>query len=216
MSTILKRILITLTLLIALPTSAALAQSSDEILARFDDEPTVLEVQSAALIYAGIDQSSMEGWYTRANTSALLPEKLEVRYRYDDRLDELDRVSDDLDALRNLLGSDQREDIRTRKDDRIEVQGRWDFSELVFNPDVLRVSREVSRQVKQREDILTSVTKLYYERRRAQIDLVLNPPRDASDAIRKELRIQELTADLDALTGAWFSGELRKAGKNPY
>ena len=90
------------------------------------------------------------------------------------------------------------------------------LSKLIFNPDVLRAAREVSRHTKLRDDVLSTVTKLYYERRRAQITMVLNPPKDTAERLRKGLRIQELTADIDALTGAWFSQELRRAGKNPY
>ncbi len=42
----------------------AIGQSSDEVLAEFDDEPTVLEVQDATARYNLIDQAQMRGWMT--------------------------------------------------------------------------------------------------------------------------------------------------------
>lgn len=203
---------------VALPldSGTAHAQSADEILARFDTEPTVLEVQAAALDYAGLDPGAIGGWYTRASIANLLPERAQYRFRMRGIDREYDRFTEDLNAESALLGADRRRETRTDEDQSHEVTVSWDFSDLIFNPDVLRVAAEASRQVKQRDSVLTTVTKLYYERRRAQIDLILRPPSDAADRLRAELRIQELTADLDAYTGAWFSQRLIATGKNPY
>ena len=65
--------------------------------------------------------------------------------------------------------------------------------------------------VQLRDDILNEVTRYYYERRRLQIDLAMNPPRDRSKELEKELRLQELTAYIDALTGGYFSSCIKEA-----
>ena len=64
--------------------------------------------------------------------------------------------------------------------------------------------------VELRDDIMNEVTRTYFERRRLQIDLLASPPQDLKLSLEKELRLQELTADIDALTGNYFSEHLQK------
>ena len=61
--------------------------------------------------------------------------------------------------------------------------------------------------VQLRDDIMNEITRTYFERRRLQIETYLSPPRDIKQILEKDLRIQELTADLDALTGGYFSAQ---------
>ena len=63
------------------------------------------------------------------------------------------------------------------------------------------------------EAILKEITRIYYTRRRLQVDLVLSPPNDPATKLSKELRIQELTATLDAMTGNLFSNAATSANK---
>ena len=44
------------------------------------------------------------------------------------------------------------------------------------------------------------------------VENALSPIYDDMERMRRDLRQQELTADLDALTGGWFSIELKKRG----
>ncbi len=57
------------------------------------------------------------------------------------------------------------------------------------------------------------ITRLYYTRRRLQVDLILNPPRDAPTKLSKELRVDELTATLDAMTGNLFTRRTEQVKK---
>ncbi|MFC1666596.1 hypothetical protein ACFL0P_01820 [Candidatus Omnitrophota bacterium] len=59
--------------------------------------------------------------------------------------------------------------------------------------------------VQLRDDILDEITRIYFERRRLQMEMHFSPVTDLKGAMEKELRIEELTADLDALTGGYFS-----------
>ena len=194
------------------------AQSADEVLAQFEVEPTILEVQEAAAAYAHIDQGEMGGWSVRASVSSLLPR---IRVQYWLRWDDDEQYDDDqsYDATADgLVLTDVDRDVRMEDDSevRVRLQGDWELQELVFNPDLLRVSNERSDLVELREDILTTVTSLYFERRRAQIQMVLDPPANALERLRRELEVQELTAGLDAMTGGWFSQRLSEAGVPTY
>ena len=58
------------------------------------------------------------------------------------------------------------------------------------------------------EKVLGEVTRLYFERRRLQVDMLLNPKSDLLGQVKDELRLRELTANVDALTGGRFSAGL--------
>ena len=67
--------------------------------------------------------------------------------------------------------------------------------------------------VQLRDDILDEVTNYYFERRRLQVELLESPPDDLRQRYKNQLRIHELTANLDALTGGYFTHELEKRGR---
>jgi len=191
----------------------------DDVLASFAGEPTILEVQEAAAAYAQIDQGVMEGWSTRASLAGLLPSvRVDYRRRVEDDLQMDDDQDLEVDELGDLVLTGVDRDVRTDDDTQSDILIRGDFelNELVWNPDLLRVSKEIRDVVELREDILTTVTTLFFERRRAQVQLQLSPPSDPVERLRRELEIQELTASIDALTGGWFSAQLSAAGLPSY
>ena len=213
-----KLTLVATILALLIPTVSA-AQSVEEVLARFDAEPTIIEVQEAAAAYAQIDEAVMDRWSARANAAAILPD-LTVEYRryVDDDIQRDDDQDLNVDENGDLVLADMERDIRTEDDEeqRLIIQGDFELNELIWNPDLLRISKERRDLVELREDVLTSVTSLYFERRRAQVQLLLNPPTDTVERLRRELEIQELTASIDALTGGWFSEQLSASGLPTY
>ena len=56
--------------------------------------------------------------------------------------------------------------------------------------------------------MLDEVTRLYFDRRRLQVDMLLKASPDLKAQLENELRLQELTANLDAYTGGAFSAAL--------
>ena len=67
---------------------------------------------------------------------------------------------------------------------------------------------EAQDVVKLRDKVLDEVTRLYFDRRRLQVELLLDPPTGLQDQLESELRLQESTANLDAFTGGAFSASL--------
>jgi hypothetical protein len=53
----------------------------------------------------------------------------------------------------------------------------------------------------------------YFERRKLQLKELLSPPEDIEEMAELKLRIAELTASIDALTGGCLSAELQKKAK---
>ena len=77
-----------------------------------------------------------------------------------------------------------------------------------WNNDQTLIDVRSKLMVQLRDDLLDEVTHLYFERRRLQIELLQNPPKDVNEFIERKLRLQELTADIDAMTGGYLSQEI--------
>jgi predicted DNA-binding transcriptional regulator YafY len=91
---------------------------------------------------------------------------------------------------------------------RYELRATWDLSRLVFNPDELGAHFQALRSGDARREIESLVIRLYFERRRLKAEL------SAADAtatgmplsgMKLELRVEEIEAELDALTGGAFT-----------
>ena len=177
-----------------------------KVLQRFNSEPTVREVQQQAIAYMRVHPQDVDSWRLRARTNALAP-----------RL--TTQVQGDLNDDRRTVEQPGDPTIVSQTNDqsgRLVIGAAWDLDRLVFEPQEMAVARESVRIANLRDRVLDEVTRRYFERRRLQVDLELSPPKDLGDRVKKELRLQELTADMDAVTGGWFSEKLLESGTDPY
>ena len=169
-------------------------------------EPTIQEVHRAALRFYNAEPEKIASMRSRAKWKYILPD-VNVRYRQSDNgvfIDKLDFLQGE-PSQNYAIGKDQSEgDVKE-----FQVSGTWSFSRLLFNPEVLDVSSLAGLQ----EGVLKEVTRIYYTRRRLQIDLILSNPRDPATRLSKELRIEQLTATLDALTQSLFSKNAAGMGR---
>jgi hypothetical protein len=177
--------------------------SADEVLAEFEGEPDVRKVQAMAQSYARTNPELVDGWLAASRRAYLLPK---LQLQYDKRLElyeSYDYISDDGgDMLAELEGS------RADNDDKYVVKLEWRLDKLVMSSEQIRVINESQDIVKLRDKVLDEVTRLYFDRRRLQVELILSPAGDLRSQLENELRLQELTANLDALTGGSFSASL--------
>ena len=65
--------------------------------------------------------------------------------------------------------------------------------------------------VQLRNDVLDEVTKLYFERRRLQVELYNNPAQDEKEKLLKRFRLEELTANIDGLTGGYLTRKINNS-----
>ncbi len=182
------------TLLLASLSSSLASANEPSIEARFAHEPSVRELQRTAARLAEVHPDRVRSWLRRASKAALLPS---LRVTVGRGYGELMR---DSNGEPYYLATDTW---------RFEVQATWQLDRLVFDRNELRVSREAQRVGARREELLTRVAQLYFERRRLQIDAELQP--NAEGALERSLAIEELTAVLDGLTG----GALTRARSAP-
>ena len=178
--------------------TTSLETQKQDILKKFEGEPNISDVQEAAIRYAEVHPGKIKEWRDSARKKALLP-NVSVG---------LDRYVTDYwhwDAGANP-------DVLQKGKDTVswDVTMTWDMGELIWNNDQTSIDTRSKLMVELRDDIMNEVTRTYFERRRIQIELLISPPQDLKLGLEKELRLQELTADIDALTGGYFSKYISK------
>lgn len=191
-----------LALALGLIAAPAIAQSrlSPAVQAQIDElqnEPTIQQAQSAALRFFNVDPGSVESMRSRAAWKGIMPS---VSAGYRQAATTLDLTSINVE-FRDIEDGPVVFDNADGTLKEFQVGASWNLPLLVFNAEVLDVGSLAVLQ----EGVLKEVTRLYYTRRRLQIDLILEPPADPGTRMSKELRIAELTSTLDAMTGQLFS-----------
>ena len=166
----------------------------------FAGEPDVRAVQSLAMDYSHTHSKQVERWLAASQNAAYLPE-VQLRYYYYDRLNEGYEYAVD----ENGAAVPQIEDADTDKDNVYQVTLKWRLDDLVMSSERIRVISEAQDVVKLRDKVLRQVTQIFFDRRRLQVELLLSPGGDLRSQVEDEIRLMELTAELDALTGGEFS-----------
>ncbi len=181
------------------------ARAVARALAELEDEPSLEELEHAALRVARADPGSVEGWMQAPRRSAWLPVlKLSADHR-SGRDESLDRDQINPDEW----GAD------TDRGFGVGISMQWNLSELVFNSDEIRVHGALEDRAKRREGVLMTLINTWFERRRLQLELRLSPPSDPLEYARIRLAIQSLGATIDALTGGQLSRNLSKTEVSP-
>ena len=172
----------------------------DKIMARFDDEPTVRDVQVAAIEYYNVSPDTIRSLRSRARKKALMPGlsvggstfKQSSSLAVDDIVYRAVGIARFEDQNGVYLGA--------------TASLTWNLDRLVFNAEELDVMSLIGIQ----DGIQREVTTLYYVRRRLQIEQLLNPPTTTAARISAQLRLEELTGLLDAYTGGYFSKQKKR------
>jgi hypothetical protein len=184
--------LLTATVLcLSLPIFTDAAEDTREM---FKDEPGIEEVQQAAIRYAEVEPEKIACWRRNAVIRTLLPEL-------------------SLDYDKTIYGS-----VSSTTGKSVFATGpydwgfslKWDLADIIWNPSQTSIDVRSRLMVKLRNEILAEVNRLYFERRRLQIELFREPSPDSDKKLKKELHIAELTAQIDGLTGGYFSWKLEK------
>jgi hypothetical protein len=165
----------------------------------FKDEPKIGEVQQAAIKYAEVQPGKIKEWRKQAKIKAILP-KLTVG---------LDRSKSTNYEIYTSATTRYVYEGPYDRSNGWDVTLSWDLSELIWNDDQTNIDVRSKLMVQLRDDILDEVTKLYFERIRVKMELNSLSLEERKKRFEKELRLQELTASLDAFTGGYFSQHLK-------
>ena len=185
----------------AASTTPGTASSSVAIApAREWQEPSIRRVQRMAVAYAGLDPLIIRGLRGRARLAPILPD---IRFKIARVLDDGGRSGTDFDHLgtaHQVSATETRE-----RQLRLEGELRWYPAEVVFRHEETKLVRESRHAAHERMQLLETVTRIYFDRRRAQLALASPDDLGPTARVSMMLDLQQLTAELDALTGGFFS-----------
>jgi hypothetical protein len=164
-------------------------------------DPPVDALRAAASALALTEPDRARSLVLRARLAGWLPELRGGFYRRFARAESVD-LGASVSTPLAPVGIDSDNDVR------YELRATWDLAKLVFNPDEIGAHFQALRTADARREIESLVIRLYFDRRRLKAEL------GAADAtatgmalsgLRAELRIAEIEAELDALTGGAFT-----------
>lgn len=178
-----------------IPSTENREAGAEEVLSMFDDEPSIEDILKVAIRYAEVHPEKIEGWRKAASRRGWLPD-LRVGY---------DQDRDWQSSYYYYSGTYRGDDITREKDWGWSVSLTWELGDIIWNDDQTSIDTRSRLMVQLRDDVLREVTRLYFERRRLQVEMLLSPPQKIKNRAENELRLQELTADIDALTGFYLS-----------
>lgn len=162
-------------------------------------EPAVEPICRAAVAQALAEPERAVGFIKRARLAGWLPEVHFRAYRRFARTEGLTFADMTTGAIAPV-------DINAVDDVRYEWRASWDLSRIVFNPDELQAHFEALRMADVRRDIQTLVIKLYFERRRLMSGAERASATETTATLEKKLlRVAEIEAELDAMSGGAFS-----------
>lgn len=165
-------------------------------------EPSVRDIQEAAIRYAHVANGKINRWHAASRLRALIP-----NLSFSKGLDIANNIHVDTASTTVADSFVQGPDDRDRSTD---INLSWDLGEIIWSSAQTSIDSREKLMVELRDEILSEVTRLYFERRRAQFELAANPPQDFNEYTKALLRIEELTANLDALTNGYLSKHVAK------
>ena len=178
-----------------------------------ENEPSVVEVQKQALKFASLPTSNdYKRYRTQIRLRNLIP-----------------RVGIDLNSTGSSTNYFQFEngittntalnnDYNAGNISRLERDGKsykqlsvlWNTNQLLYDDETWRILNQARLTANIKENLLDDVTKIYFQRKKSQLESLISPPEDTINKLSKELEIAELTGQLDSRTGGWFSKEIEK------
>jgi photosystem II stability/assembly factor-like uncharacterized protein len=163
----------------------------------FLNEPDISDIHQAAIEYSEVSPEKIKWMRQAAKNQALIPKFSFKLDRNISRNINLDRGgTNDPDFF-----------IEGPKDKKWGwgIGLNWDLSELVWSYHQTSIDVRSRLMVQLRNDILDEVTKLYFERLRLKHEITQMPAKEQNQIKLKQLRLAELTANIDALTGGYLS-----------
>lgn len=167
-------------------------------------EPTVKEIQKAAVKHYRLEPERINGLARNARLKGLVPNisatfSNEIGNRFTNTKDGLFPVLPNPDN--NPNPNFYKERVSESSDNLSwSVSASWDLDRLVFAAEALDAKSLTSLE----ENLVREVTTLFFSRRRVLASLILSPPDDDEEFFYELMRLDELTATLDAFSGGMF------------
>lgn len=159
-------------------------------------DPAVGDVQRAAVEYADAGPGKITRWRRLAQKRAWLP-RLSVG---------LERETNDLWHWESGSTARTEDDSLRKGKDTLgwDVSLSWELGDLVWNGDQTDIDARSRLNSELRAEVIAEITRLYYERVRLKMEIDRLALEDRKKRAEKQVKLEETTALLDALTGGEF------------
>jgi len=169
-------------------TPAVLSRPSANAVAK--QEPSLQDVRTAAIVYNEVGPEKIERWRKRAQARGFFPQ---VSVSYDTTVD-IYQTTTTTRVVKGPLDWG--------------VSFKWDLADFVWNPYQKDIDVRSRLNTQLRMEIISEITRLYFERKKLLAEVGLLQPND-SEYAQKQLRLEEVSAVLDGYTGGWLSRQLQ-------
>jgi len=174
------------------------------------DDPPIGDVLQAAFRYLGAEPGLLLDYRRRSRIKALVPrvDAQLLHYRWNDYLALRDGLYPTLPYLRDEgWGTPQTE---------LRLMLTWDLAPLIFTLDASMFGRIERLTYELREFVKFEVHRFYGELRRLRALMAIRPPKDRRISLMYKLRMEELAAHMDFVTGGyltrWWKGKGHPSG----
>lgn len=165
-------------------------------------DPDFAAVRAAALAYLRLEREQLENLNERVAKRGMLPKFVLSTGRGGGK-----NFARDYDETYASGATHSLHDWQRRRENGWDVAASftWDFGDTVYHAEMIEVAEERRDALELRDKILDELAQLYFERQRVLLELAAFTDPMRPEAIRLEIRAQELAAGIDAWTGGWFS-----------
>jgi len=165
-------------------------------------EPTIQELHKAAIRFNDVSNGKLKRWHWGSRAKALIPSLSVNKQTSGSNNIDLDR------------GSTSASDVYITGPDSysldVDMELEWQLGDLIWNSAQTSIDVRSRLMVELRDELLNEVTRLYFERRKLVMQVILFAPQEPREHLEALLRVDELSGYLDALTGGHFSEHLQK------
>lgn len=159
-------------------------------------EPSARELHQKVIKYADVGNGKINRWHIASRVAGILPD-----ISFGKSVDRNASIS--TYSGKYITGP---EDVSKTWDADVS----WDLGDLIYSSNQTSIDSREKLMVELRQDLLSEATRVYFERRRLQTDIVYVPSLSEQEHLERLIRLDELTALLDGMTNGFFSKRLER------
>ncbi len=172
--------------------------------------PSVSALHHAVLAHAGLNGDLPAVWSKRAKWAAALP-RLQLGVRRNLRDDVNLRLEDEVSVSGSGVVIGPRSSDFTERSDRnvqLDIRALWNLNELLFSPDAIFISREARERRDEQRRLLQQANQWISQWQVLMAAQCSADPRIPRTLVEQQRRF--IAAELDGLTGGWFSTQVEE------
>ena len=166
-------------------------------------EPQLLSLQQLIIKQNRLEASHFSDLNKQANQQAFLPQ-ITAKFSYNEDADLENQHKYMPIDLSQMQPKEYINKNQAMNGYVFGLESRWNFNEYIFNPQQVSIARENRYASKERNQLLMQITTIYYDRIKVKLKLT-DTSLSVDDHLALEIKLLELTAQIDAMTQGEFS-----------